>query len=269
MKRTIKWIFGIISYILGNKIGQRFLEQTLVLNAYLMGIGSGSGVNNSGEEIIFKKLLKIKPDNFTVFDVGANQGQFLNLAIRMLKNRTFDIHSFEPSKYTFDILLKNKPENINAHLNNFGLGENEATMILHYDDYASGLASLSKRNLEFKGIDFGKVESVLIRKLDNYCKESGIHYIDLLKIDVEGHEMDVLTGAIGLITNKKIGMISFEFGGCNIDTKTYFKDFYYFMNKNGFATYRITPSGYCFRISNYQEIYEQFRTTNYLSILKG
>ena len=50
--------------------------------------------------------------------------------------------------------------------------------------------------------------------------------IDFFKIDVEGHEMDVLKGIGDKISNIKL--IQFEFGGCNIDTRCFFQDFWYF-----------------------------------------
>ena len=47
-----------------------------------------------------------------------------------------------------------------------------------------------------------------------------------MKIDVEGHELDVLKGFGELI--KKVRLIQFEFGGTNIDSKTYLRDFWEF-----------------------------------------
>jgi len=61
-------------------------------------------------------------------------------------------------------------------------------------------------------------------------------------------------------------MISFEFGGCNIDTRTFLRDFYYLLNEFGFLIYRITPSGYFYLLDNYSEKLELFRTTNFLGI---
>jgi hypothetical protein len=91
-----------------------------------------------------------------------------------------------------------------------------------------------------------------------------------LKIDTEGHELDVLNGALNMIKNKKTQIVTFEFGGCNIDSRTYFQDFYYFFKDNDMKNmFRITPSGYLAPIIKYKEIYEQFRTTNFLVVLKN
>jgi len=85
-------------------------------------------------------------------------------------------------------------------------------------------------------------------------------------MSVGGHELDVLTGASEMFHKRAIQMVTFEFGGCNIDTRSFFQDFYYFFQDFGMNISRITPSGYLFPIPSYKEILEQFRTTNFVAI---
>jgi len=86
--------------------------------------------------------------------------------------------------------------------------------------------------------------------------------IDYIKIDIEGHELDALRGMGERVSDVKI--IQFEFGGCNIDTRTYFQDFWYFFKSKNFRIYRITPAG-CKLIPAYKESDEFFLTTNYIA----
>ncbi len=127
---------------------------------------------------------------------------------------------------------------------------------------------LTKRKLDYLGVDFDYSEDVSIDTLDDYCRANNIKDIDLLKLDVEGHELDVLEGSRETLKRKMIKMISFEFGGCNIDTRTFLRDFYYLLNEFSFLLYRITPSGYFYSIEKYSEKLEQFRTTNFIGIRK-
>ena len=85
-----------------------------------------------------------------------------------------------------------------------------------------------------------------------------------MKIDVEGHELDVLNGGKEFFEKKAIDMVTFEFGGCNIDTRTYFQDFWYFFKTYDYKIYRILPNGTFFYIDTYNEEREQFLTSNYL-----
>ena len=62
-------------------------------------------------------------------------------------------------------------------------------------------------------------------------------------------------------------LIQFEFGGCNIDRRTYFQDFWYLL-KDNFDIYRISPKGPIL-IKKYSERDEAFVMTNYLAINKN
>lgn len=98
--------------------------------------------------------------------------------------------------------------------------------------------------------------------LDAWCARSGV-VPDLLKIDVEGHELDVLAGASDVLHS--VSVVQFEFGGCNIDTRTYFQDFFYFFTRAGFNLFRLGPKGLD-RIAAYSEAEESFQTTNYFAV---
>ncbi|WP_301037663.1 FkbM family methyltransferase [Helicobacter japonicus] len=178
------------------------------------------------------------------------------------------MHCFEPSQFTFQKLCAttkslNAPH-IRIILNNCGISDNQMLATLYYNEYASGLASLSKRRLEHHRINMDKSEEVEIMRLDTYCAQQDIRHIHLLKIDVEGHELDVLNGGKEFFEKKAIDMVTFEFGGCNIDTRTYFQDFWYFFKTYDYKIYRILPNGTFFYIDTYNEEREQFLTSNYL-----
>jgi hypothetical protein len=129
------------------------------------------------------------------------------------------------------------------------------------------LASLSRRRLHHFGIEFEAAETVQMRVLDDYCSERGVQRIDLLKLDVEGHELDVLQGAKRMFQEQRIGMVSFEFGGCNIDSRTFVQDFWYFFRQNGGGRlHRLSPSGTLVPVPEYQEDLEQFRTTIFVML---
>ena len=145
------------------------------------------------------------------------------------------------------------------------LGKEAGEITLFSNSAGSGLASLTKRRLDHINIAFDRSEKVRVTTVDRYCAERNIARINLLKLDVEGHELDVLTGATELFRKNAIDMVTFEFGGCNIDTRTYFQDYFYFFQANGMLISRITPSGYLAPIAGYKELHEQFRTTNFVA----
>ena len=254
-----------ISKCSGNKYAQKLLEKNILFSLNLSGVGSGGGVQNSGEKSVLN-LIESIAEPYIIFDVGANKGEYLNMVLNEFQNKDFVIHSFEPSKFTFDRLQKNAPVSEKIKLNNLGLGKNIGEHVLYSDKEGSGLASLTKRKLDHFNIDFSESEKIQITSLDNYCLENSINHLHLLKIDVEGHELDVLNGASKMFATHSIDIVTFEFGGCNIDTRSFFQDFYYYFQDKKMQLFRITPSGYLFPIEKYKEQYEQFITTNFAAV---
>jgi len=257
-----------IFQITGNGFAQRLLERLVGISQFCMGVGSGSGVESSGEKKVLDVLsLKYQPP-YCIFDVGSNQGQHLQLVLRYFSKHDLRVHCFEPSSHSFKILEMrvDSEHKLKVKLNNVALGKERGERTLYYNNPGSGLASLTKRRLDHFGIDFGDSETVRVDTLDNYCRENDIEKIDLLKCDVEGHELNVFFGASDMFRKQAIGIVTFEFGGCNIDTRSFFQDFYYFFKEVRMGIFRITPSGYLFPIRSYREIFEQFRTTNFVAM---
>lgn len=255
--------------VTGNHLIQNLLDKNVQLSQYLMGIGSGSGVTSSGEQAIFRFLQNKYVPPYCIFDVGSNMGQFLQLILDNISIADYSVHCFEPGQDTFKFLSESSPKDSRIKLNNIGIGKTRSQAILHYDKTSSGLASLTKRRLDHFGIEFEKSEKVQIDTIDNYCSDNGINHIHLLKIDIEGHELDALIGAKDMFASNQIDIVTFEFGGCNIDTRTFFQDFWYFFEDAKFRIFRITPSGFLYPLKSYKEIFEQFRTINFLAISNG
>lgn len=255
----------LLAWLTGNLIGQKLLQQLVFYANYLMGVGSGAHAASSGETTILRNVALAAQEPLVIFDVGANKGQFLSLALQEIKTSNMEIHCFEPSKAAFDILSGGFGQRTNVILNNFALAAAEGSAPLYTDTPASGLASLTKRRLEHHGIYSDTQEIVKIDTIDAYCSAKNIKAISLLKIDVEGHELEVLKGASRMFKNFAIQAITFEFGGCNIDTRIFFQDYWYFFRDLNLKLYRVTPSGYLHPINEYHEVLEQMVTTNFFA----
>ncbi len=71
-------------------------------------------------------------------------------------------------------------------------------------------------------------------KLDDFCNDHKISNIDLLKIDTEGHEKEVLEGALNLIKEKKIKYILLEFHLSKMYKNYNIKDLENFLDSSNF-----------------------------------
>jgi FkbM family methyltransferase len=174
-------------------------------------------------------------------------------------NPALEIHAFEPSRDSFaQLAAKTQPPQVRR--NNVGLGAAAEQRALYTLGADSALRSLYPRaGLEEYGIETPAVgEPVTITTLDAYCRTAGVDAIDYLKIDTEGHDLQVLRGAVGLIGRRAIRTIQFEYGSANVDSRDLLKDFFTFFSDTPYQLHKIHPEGdrhyprYNVRLENFQ-----------------
>jgi len=170
------------------------------------------------ERIFYLEYLR---EGMTVFDVGANVGE-LTLLFSRFVGAGGCVHAFEPTGTGFERLetLSRAASLRNVRLNRLALAEKEGAVLLYvYDgDYLSW-TSRALRPLENYGIDVKPLttEEVPATTVDLYCETNGVAEIDLLKIDVEGAELQVLNGAARMLREKRVRCVTFEFGQTTFD----------------------------------------------------
>ena len=205
-----------------------------LLRCALSGLGVGNcSTRSSGERQCLKTLIQ-KKEKPTILDVGANQGDWSKLALSI--NPTAQIFAFEPQKKIFK-----KLEAIQGiHAFNLGCGSKIERLPIYSRPTISTHSSLCKEvlsNLD-EVIDQEEVEMTTI---DEFIDKQKLEKIDLLKIDVEGFELEVLKGAKNAINRGIIEAIQFEFNTMNIYKRVFFKDFYAYLPHYTF--YRLLPNG--------------------------
>jgi len=232
-----------------------------------MQYGHGKNVKTSGE-ISALKYIKQKLSNknkILVFDVGANKGEYSLQCIQIFENMLM-LYAFEPSKKAYNELshLLGTREGIKTF--NLGFHKTKGEQILFSTTLGSKVATIYNPGTIIPEKKFIQTENIIVYTLDNFCVSNGIERIDILKLDTEGNELDILLGAKKMLKNNKIKFIQFEFGHCNIASRTYFYDFYKLLVGN-YKLYRIFRNG-LFKIENYSPKYEIFLNINYLAELK-
>ena len=235
-----------------------FIERVL---QYYQGKGYGTSSIDSEVRSI-KKLLRLDKNVKVVVDIGGNIGNYTESFLKIFPGA--EVHIFEPQRLNIEKLKLRFLDQENIKIQQLGVSNKNDTMALYSNKEGSGLASLSKRRLDHFGIDFNLEEKVeIIRFEDYWINNLNEKEIDVLKMDIEGYELFALKGLGRAI--KHIKAIQFEFGGANIDTKTFFQNFWYFFIKHDYDLFRITPFGVQ-KINEYKEEDEFFSTTNFIAI---
>ena len=156
-------------------------------------------------ELIIKNLKTKKP---VIFDVGCFIGNFSrNLKKKLnLKNKNFYLFDANPNlkikdfKYN-NLVFSDKIQKRNFYLNEFFPSSGSSLKGDTKNDlnwnYTRKLITLSPN----KGFKILKVKT---NTIDNFCKNNKVTKIDILKIDVEGSELEVLKGSKKILDKTKI-----------------------------------------------------------------
>ena len=238
----------------------KFISRIERIAARFQGKGYGASTINQEIKLIHKLLPPPAPK--LAIDIGGNIGEYTAELRRI--NPNLEIHTFEPSQTNVDKLNMRFNHDSLINIIPFAVSDIAGTATLFSNEPGSGLGSLTKRNLDHFNVDFDTKETINTLRFEDYwVTKLNKRSLDIVKIDIEGHELSALKGFGNAILVTKI--IQFEFGGCNIDTHTYFQDFWYFFKTHNFHLYRITPFG-AQKIDHYTESDEYFCTTNYIAV---
>lgn len=162
------------------------------------------GILDSETPLFMNYVLK---HGMTFLDIGAHYG-FYSLLARKLAGNEGRVYSFEPTPDTFAMLSSNLSQFSNVTLEQMAISneDGEATFIVN-SDIAAAFNHLERtRHAE----DDESRIAVPCRKLDTYCAGKGIAP-DLIKLDVEGAELDAVKGARQTI-ERHCPAIVLEFG---------------------------------------------------------
>lgn len=217
----------------------------------------------NGEYKFLEKHVSKYTNKSIIFDVGANIGEYSEKILEF--NTKVHIHCFEPIPDTFKQLTIKHKEAKKVLLNNFAFSDREGKSIMFEYDKLGGRNSIEKHP-DLISETTNKIE-IPLHTIDTYCKVKSIATIDYLKIDVEGHEVNVLRGAKQMISEKKINSIQLEYNYLWKNTSNKLEDVYDLLSEN-YNIYRLTFWGKI-AIKKFHKSLETYPSaTNYVALLK-
>jgi FkbM family methyltransferase len=139
----------------------------------------------------------------TIVDIGANVGLF---ALYMKKIReNCDVYCFEPVPQTVELLKMNTEDDPRIYIYPYALSNHEEMAALHLHPVNSGENSL-------KSAATPHMDSIQVPVKDaaGAFQRIGLNYIDILKIDTEGSEVDILESLQAYLPYVGIAMIEYH-----------------------------------------------------------
>lgn len=167
-----------------SKLGKIILDRTLI-SAFLNGAVAGMEHSSVLESLCCEYIM----------DVGANRGQFALIARKVFPKTK--IISFEPLEEPAKIFKKIFDNDPDITLHTCAIGRSEMTADIHItkdDDSSSLLPITSMQSDLFPGATESGTRQVTVYPLSQLIDPASIPVASLLKIDVQGYELDVLQG---------------------------------------------------------------------------
>ena len=217
-------------------------------------------IDSNGEAWLLGKLFEGRP--IVALDVGANEGDWTAVALKAGRDCT--VYCYEPVPTTFAVLQANTTDG-RAKLFNKALSSEPGTLEINSVVGASTLSSV---------VDFGKYASSLqVEKIqieastgDRELQALGLTHVDMLKVDVEGHDLDVLLGFKTSLAEGRIDVIQFEYNIFTHMTQRSLREFYDLL-WGDFLICRLLPNG--LEACRYHTNLEDYRQTNWIALRRA
>ena len=225
-------------FVFGRKSLQFFNDIILSLSLYAKGYKNYGNFKSTGEE----NFINIISEEIKVcLDVGANVGNYSKL---LLKKTNAKVYAFEPMEKSFQELKKIK-ENYKDRffIEKLALGNEDGVRQIYSANDISEKASLEKNLEKLSFIDKKNLREfdISIKKIDSLNFFDANSKVDFLKIDVEGHEYEVIQGAKKFIDFNSPKFIQIEINWHQLFKKVNLFEFSKLLNE--YEIFKILPYG--------------------------
>jgi FkbM family methyltransferase len=210
----------------------------------MLGAGSANlDFAQTGEVRLLEELRKrwSGRDSLVVLDVGSNDGAYAT-AVRSVLGPRVRLECFEPDTASFEALHRRLGDQDGVRCHRLALGAEPGLARLYSNRAGSPLASLNAESFRFTSVEVASSQEVQVETVDRIVRELEISRVDLLKVDVEGHELAVLRGAAELIRGRNVEVVQFEFGARNVASRSFLWDFVEVLGDD-YELVRVRPRG--------------------------
>jgi len=211
-------------------------------------------------EVIVQKVVR-RFDDPVVLDVGSHYGEW-SASLLSQPGSGLTLHAFEPSSFSAAKARDAIGDRGEVHQVALSDAPGPGSLLIVHE----GAGSNSVVPFTEVGWASGETEDITFNTVDGFCGDHGIDRLSLLKIDAEGHDLAVLRGAIGMLSNRAIDMVQFEYNLRWIDARVFVLDAFELLGGLGYQLGKVTPRG----IETYERWHhelEKFAECNYLAYL--
>lgn len=205
-------------------------------------------MGSNGELLLQRKVIEAwgkiekSTDRLVVFDVGANVGKWSAELVERCTDHNIksaiELYVFEPSPSTFDLLkkkLRGSPSVI--HYEQLALSSENSKGFIYVSRLSHGINSLHA--------DPGRADEqripVMKTTVSDFCKNHNIKNIHMLKCDAEGHDMEIIRGAMELLISGSIAVLQFEYNHRWVFFRNFLRDVFIAVEKLPYKVAKLQP----------------------------
>lgn len=196
----------------------------------------------------------------TVFDVGANVGDWVSEVLA--HSSTATVYCYEAIPTTYVELTANVRDS-RAHLFNKALS-GEAGELEFNASSLSVVSSVYDVSKFDKALTLTKVTVPAVIG-DKECARLCVARIDLLKVDTEGHDLDVLNGFNDMLQRDAVDIIQFEYNAFTLIARRGLHDFYDLLAER-YLLCRLLPNA--LEVMGYERGLDNFDQSNWVCVRK-
>jgi len=178
----------------------------------------------------------------TVIDAGANEGQYASQIIRYgYKGK---IVSFEPVPAVYQVLKQQSDGNPNWTALNLGLGNKEEELMINVSEnlVSSSMYQVSSRSIEVEPTSRAtRQERIKLTTVDSFFEGAAIDGEVLLKLDIQGFELEALKGALASLPRIRIVQAELSFVPL-YESAPLYSEVIAFLENQGFEIFTFIPA---------------------------
>jgi len=173
-----------------------------------------------------------------IVDGGAYRGDFSLQMAEVFPNAT--IYAFEPQKASYELLSGNTGKISRIKRYNCALSSNSGKSVFHTNvsPLTSSLSNTSEEGLRYfqEYNQPSGEEEVQVTSLSDFLSVEKIPAIDILKLDLQGHELQAIKGMAEFISSVKLIFIEVQFIKI-YENATLFSEVETYLREKGFIFY--------------------------------
>ncbi len=210
---------------------------------YTAARGEGQNtIQTNGEKTLIEQAIAAFPEAapFRAWDVGANLGEWTDTLLAAAANQglAVRINLFEPTPTAFTSLSDKYSDNAEVTVEQIALSSKAGSAEFEVVGSHAGTNSLN-----LTGAPTGKTIKVALTTGADFHATHGGGEVHLIKVDTEGHDLEVLRGIEPLLAQRAVGIVQFEYNWRWLVNGSSMRAAMLLAERHGYRLGRVAPDG--------------------------